>query len=627
MLSLEISGHYLARFHEKATAVLLKDAATSEQSSGVCDYNYKPLKHPREIRLLEIAPGSDDIPLAGKIRHVSVDTKHSFWALSYCWGVLTPLAPHFFQTAEGSIRITASLHSALISMREKGITTLVWADAICINQQDSIEKSVQIRLLRTIYQSAKRVIAWIGNEDANSYQAIEALKHVWYKSQEPTFSSPSDPTASEDSHTLNEEDWSNINTLLKRDWFRRIWIVQELVLPSHVVIVCGRSQISWDQFFDALTTCQDFLNRGKSDSKNAQRLIYAGPAYALGQTRHRFHQVDRRHSLLDLLSLFRHAQATDERDKLFALLGLASDAAETAFNPDYDSSLEEVVRRYATCFIKRGQVIDLLYHAGSSKSYAFCSWIPYWTREDFPSTISTWAASGPYYAGRGVPPEARLDYTIPPKLVIEGCLVDSVVSINTTKLHYNNVPSFIEASHTMISFMKDYPTGESHQDIMLKLPIGNARRPHLESADSRLGRIVLDNMHAETVEEDWPANLKEEVSSISFDDDVMSFHDKSLQTQELLLKYWQTAAAFANRIGDGVFCITKRGYAGMVPGSTLVGDKIVVMDGGKVPFVMRRHRGQNTVDWGLVGECYIHGMMYGEALSFEGVADQEFELV
>jgi len=71
--------------------------------------------------------------------------------------------------------------------------------------------------------------------------------------------------------------------------------------------------------------------------------------------------------------MFAHTDATKERDKIFALIGLASDAASEVFDPNYSASLEVVIRKYANEFVVRGNAIDLLYRASISNSYDFCS--------------------------------------------------------------------------------------------------------------------------------------------------------------------------------------------------------------------------------------------------------------
>lgn len=633
LLSLETYSGYWACFEEAAPAVFLRAVTNTDTNHAVENsglYSYGQLKSRREIRLLELSPGKDDMLLEGAIHHVPIDSPGSFWAMSYTWGAAPPTFS--LNTPKGSIPITASLHSALRCIRERGESILLWADAVCINQEDSLEKSIQIRLLPTIFQSAERVIAWIGSERDNSHRVMETLMQIRFKSQ--TSKSDSWPEnlpriplawAGKEVPSLTDGFWDDIDMLLGRSWFERIWIVQELVLPSNVFIVCGKSEINWDHFFEALIICENGLDpEDRSNSQKFRILRHAGPAYALGQTRRRFKVDGRKYNLLELLELFAYTKATRKRDKLFALLGLASDAGEMAFNPDYDSQMKDIIRRYAGQFVKRGQAMDLLYRAGTSKSYPFCSWIPFWTRDEFPKTISTWAAAdGSFYAGQGTPPGARLQDRDPSVLVANGFSIDSIVSISNTTEDKSNVISFVWAIRALIGYLKDYPTGEKHEELMLKLPIGNAKRPHLESTKDRL----LSYRGLKEPEEDWPPNLGDEISTLSFDQDGMDFLQK-LHTREIVSKYWQTAVAFANRISNGTFCVTKRGYAGLVPGDAEVGDEICVIHGGVVPFVLRNSNSENMLySYKLIGECYIHGIMYGEALSFEGIQEQDFYLV
>ena len=70
------------------------------------------------------------------------------------------------------------------------------------------------------------------------------------------------------------------------------------------------------------------------------------------------------------------------------------------------------------------------------------------------------------------------------------------------------------------------------------------------------------------------------------------------------------------------FAITKRGFAGVVPHLSHVGDSVAIMKGGCVPFVVRRSDERSR----LVGECYVHGIMRGEGLWLPGVTEKTFQL-
>ena len=56
---------------------------------------------------------------------------------------------------------------------------------------------------------------------------------------------------------------------------------------------------------------------------------------------------------------------------------------------------------------------------------------------------------------------------------------------------------------------------------------------------------------------------------------------------------------------------TRKGYIGAAPELMKVGDTITIMHGGRVPFILRQR--ENEDKWELIGDCYVDGVMHGEA--------------
>ena len=56
------------------------------------------------------------------------------------------------------------------------------------------------------------------------------------------------------------------------------------------------------------------------------------------------------------------------------------------------------------------------------------------------------------------------------------------------------------------------------------------------------------------------------------------------------------------------FCVTNREYFALVPSHTIQGDHIALLRGGRYPVVLR----EIGPSWGVIGECYVHGIMHGE---------------
>lgn len=71
------------------------------------------------------------------------------------------------------------------------------------------------------------------------------------------------------------------------------------------------------------------------------------------------------------------------------------------------------------------------------------------------------------------------------------------------------------------------------------------------------------------------------------------------------------------------FCRTAEDRLGWLPYYAREGDVVCVLYGGEMPYVLRP--GANGC-YRLIGECYMHGIMDGEALDIAGIEDQWFRL-
>ena len=651
LLSLTSESQYKATFNRLPPAIYIQGnevVGTSRKSSSKTDvlgispgnldysqtnvqndleYSYNELQF-REIRLLRLFPGTGDEPLEGKILHTNLDSAGPYSAISYVWGV--PLRPYKLGTAEGMFLLMASLNSALKQIRDEETAILVWADAICINQTDGYEKAIQIRLMQDIFRRATQVIAWIGNESDGSDIVMRTLLQIRTLVMRPAVWPKSLPrvpfTWTGNIPSLTDNIWEDIVKFFERDWFRRVWVIQELVLASRVRVICGTWDLSWGDIFIALETCLKRISTQPLSHLPLRHFITStNPAYALGTTRRMLRNVklSRDFCLLNLLEKFAHTDATQEHDKLFALLGISLDAADEVFNPDYSSTLETVVRRYANEFVLRGNAMELLYKSGASKSYDFCSWIPKWTGREHRKTISTWhGARGRFCTSGTTAPQTRSLPNSPNKLEVIGVRFDSISRLCPTTTNEKDIISVVNILYGMIdkACVKGYPTGEQAKDLKLKVPIGNALTP----CSDDMAPFDIDIIQVQ--EGNKVFNWAKGFSPIGSVQDLVNFLHKPQDNRQEGWKYWTTAATFAQRLSNGRFCITKRGYVGMVPYEAKIGDEICLFHGGAVPFVLRKGSLQGSQNR-LIGESYIHGVMYGEALLFDGISETKFILV
>jgi hypothetical protein len=128
----------------------------------------------------------------------------------------------------------------------------IWADAICINQNDINEKSAQVTMMDRIYSSATYVTAWLGPPDEHSDVAIQTLNtlHSHLKAFkeseiEPFSGRNKDKYAEAGIPYISRRDWVSLGSLYQRQWFRRAWIVQEALLPPSLLMYIGAKTIQW----------------------------------------------------------------------------------------------------------------------------------------------------------------------------------------------------------------------------------------------------------------------------------------------------------------------------------------------------------------------------------------------
>jgi hypothetical protein len=164
-------GRLLGHGRKKSTDVTSALAPVSVSAL----YSYKSLNL-GEIRLLRLSAGTGDMPIEGLVLHTLSGSTEQYSALSYIWG--PALRIFELQTPDGDIPLTSALYAALKRLRSKDASILIWVDAVCIDQANDHEKVVQIRLMRRIFQTAGRVVAWIGEETDNSSLAFQTLMQI-----------------------------------------------------------------------------------------------------------------------------------------------------------------------------------------------------------------------------------------------------------------------------------------------------------------------------------------------------------------------------------------------------------------------------------------------------------------
>lgn len=143
--------------------------------------------HRYDHPLAEGLTGTIRDALAAEVNHIKSTSitqgDDMFEALSYAWGdpasqdILCVNNPNNINGAS-QLPITSNLSSALRHLRYENKNRVLWVDAICINQNDTIERNAQVLRSADIYSFADRVVVWIGEESEDSGLAMRTVQQL-----------------------------------------------------------------------------------------------------------------------------------------------------------------------------------------------------------------------------------------------------------------------------------------------------------------------------------------------------------------------------------------------------------------------------------------------------------------
>jgi len=286
-------------------------------------------------------------------------------------------------------------------------------------------------------------------------------------------------------------------------------------------------------------------------------------------------------------------------------LGSLPMATRKILSPDYESPFEVIVERFARAFIKQGRVMDLLYSAGlKSHSLRFPSWIPDWTVLSNGTLYQSSARGVSCSASRRSEPKAS--YNDEKKVLeIEGHHVDQVKSIS----HYMNVPDYLESYLEEVDQMLEGMPNAS--DLRWRIPIADASLPEIVSStaiDLRTSYRALRDSFATSSKQ----TILEQIRKLSVVSTEAQPRDEINQPQATLSRAQNYLNALQTNLRGWRFLETRNGSFGIAPNHVQVGDQMSIFSGGGVPFLLR-NEDPGLLGYRLIGECYIDGIMKGDA--------------
>lgn len=202
-------------------------------------FRYEPIPA-GQTRILCLQPGRADQPLTIRILPMNQNDSASYGALPYTWG--SSNRPCVVVLNDRLFFVTVSLYNALMYLRRSDRPRWLWADAICINQDDVAEKNFQVPMMTSIYRNADSVIVWMGEHANNSELAVAGMRHLEMPENRKGLFRPAHEPECMD--RLNEL-YNSLLAFYRRSWFRRTWVRQEITVARKVLVQCGQDTISW----------------------------------------------------------------------------------------------------------------------------------------------------------------------------------------------------------------------------------------------------------------------------------------------------------------------------------------------------------------------------------------------
>ncbi|KAK1757849.1 heterokaryon incompatibility protein-domain-containing protein [Echria macrotheca] len=380
-------------------------------------YEYQLLPRDQSIRVIELLPGEPDAEIVCFLHHTDLeDAEDTYDAISYVWG--DPNDRIEIKCDGGSMHITANLASALLALRSRDTSRRLWADAICINQSDILEKNHQVRHMGNVYEIARKVIVWLG-PDINKvaqpcFDVIQQMNRYLGSLLPKDFNDLTRvPFINLPSHFSKSSISSLLANLLLLPWFKRVWVVQEVAVAKVCDLVWGEHELGMEQLAEVLLWLWSrpelsSLLRFTGSPLPLSVMTYVNfvrygyQTYAKGHNRTWIYACGLRLTRLfnyysgrsdiqwlpSVLSLGRGLCATIPADHVYAFLGnpLARYRSNGGLmiEPDYAKTTEEVFIELAHALAKDGgqgaEIMRYVAHVSESdiEGDKYPSWVPRW---------------------------------------------------------------------------------------------------------------------------------------------------------------------------------------------------------------------------------------------------------
>ncbi|KAI0455653.1 heterokaryon incompatibility protein-domain-containing protein [Xylaria acuta] len=555
--------------------------------------SYKTYQHeelrPLEFRLVRLFSKRMST-VKCEIVHSSLTDPPRYTAISYAWG--DPDDKRSIQMGDINISIAVSLFGALDAVRKREEDILVWADALCIDQQNRDERSEQVQLMTEIYAKATQVAIWLGPSENDSELAKDFLQDIII-----TENDPKEITNLLLSRTRLRAVKAVVR-LFQRDYWRRLWIVQEVFNANSIKVYCGDSTgLPWGVYKRA-------AHVQSTDLTYSRVLAYEGPnslldldsVNSLGEE-----------SLLNVVRACRRKLTSEPRDRIFGVLGVLPEVVRQEFPVNYNLSVKEIYTNVVDFLLYATERLDVIcesiHYPKQTSVTSLPSWVPDWSQNPDTTALGfsyDFAAAGNTNADWTFLCERRNELEI------------SAIYIDTVRNHGVAVGTLCTLADYLMAFV---------QWRAMLLHSMSSEKPEIQDdmEEAFCRTLCLGQVTPNWKPDEWLRRcyrvfatlIRNRLPRLEIDEVLKNYVDTHEDAESNYRQFLQSH--FGSRMMGRCFFLTKTNGLGMGTGFMLPDDIIVVPLGCRTPIVIRKE-GDKARRFRFVGDVYLDGYMDGQAI-------------
>lgn len=551
-----------------------------------------------------------------------------------------------------TVQVTRNLEAALRHLvASLDGEMFLWVDALCIDQSNNGEKASQVARMTEIFRRAERVFVWLGDAEEGSDEVVEVLEEIGEeaakleaeegvyqllrKSREPVERSSGDEEKEEVLKRFLERLAGRVkekrtfppdatNAFINRPWWTRIWVIQEACVATTLVFVCGVKRLQGKHCFLALEALAGYWQKIEKSTLRGPHIAtpYERELMKLYTTqlviwrrlgKYNFLEEESRPSLFDLLQWctsqpgLARMHATDPRDRIFSLLGIAHETLD--IKPNYDMSCEEVYAHTSKALLGSGHFGILYLGQPHRNMLELPSWVVDWSAEFGRTSLRLSKISN---ACGDTTPSINFEssrFGLPTAAIVTGIQIDRIAGVGPTWKECRSKMGRRQKHSQAISrlWCQMFKATAISSDILSR-----GKASDIDESIFRCSKYDYDDegaMFGLTSDELFEG-YKELMKITS------GFHHD--QRQNII-----SFSYVVKRNSEARRCfVTENGYVGLGLESIEEGDLVVIFYGARIPFVIRERA---DMDFTLVGGAYIDGIMSGEAIK-EGQEIRDFKI-